>query len=189
MHGAIHVCPSITSLYLLISVRPQFFRRLFSHPTAIFFERGIACLKSKRMASLSIEKAEGHSFSGIAFALTDCDDPMSLLSREEEFGFEVVDFSYLDGSGVSAKGLVCTSSTDEVYLQRWGEERFAKRYTEPFGINSIWDDWNTKDSGILPCCIYLRHVYLAAKSAGPEMLNSLLDETFLADRLYHLHAT
>ena len=47
------------------SVKVNGYRRIFSHPTAIFFERGIADLQSKKMASLSIEKAEGFSFMGI----------------------------------------------------------------------------------------------------------------------------
>jgi hypothetical protein len=56
-----------------------------------------------------------------------------------------------------------------------------ERY-KSFGITSIWD-WNTPDSGILPCSVYLRHIYLACSSAGEEMLNSFLDETYLADRV------
>lgn len=64
-------------------VRVEGYRRVFSHPTAIFFERGIACLESKQMASLSIEKAPGHAFSGTAFNLSDMEDPMALLAREE----------------------------------------------------------------------------------------------------------
>ena len=37
-------------------VRVDGYRRVFTHPTAIFFERGIADKESKRMASLSIER-------------------------------------------------------------------------------------------------------------------------------------
>ena len=163
-------------------VRVEGYRRVFTHPTAIFFERGIADLDSKRMASLSIEKAPGHSFSGCAFVIDSNEDPESLLEREEEFGFEIVNFTSLDDSGKDqGEGIICTSSKDEVYFQRWGEERFKSRYG-PHGITSIWNDWNVPDSGILPCSVYLRHVYLAAQKAGDHMLNSLLDETYLVDR-------
>lgn len=128
---------------------------------------------------------------GVAFHLNGGEDASSLLSREEEFGFDVVEFEHkeydiesptmADSSALkSNQGIVCTSSSDEVYLQRWGAERFRQRYA-PHGIHSIWE-WNHKDSGILPCSVYLRHVYLAAQSAGPEVLQSLLDETFLVDR-------
>ena len=72
------------------SVRVEGYRRVFTHPTAIFFERGIADLASKRMASLSIEKCDGHSFIGTVFCLHEGEDANSLLSREEEFGFEIV---------------------------------------------------------------------------------------------------
>ena len=163
-------------------VRIEGYRRVFTHPTAIFFERGIADLPSKRMASLSIEKAPGHSFSGCAFIIDSNEDPESLLEREEEFGFEIVDFISLEsGSNDRGEGIICTSSSDEVYFQRWGEERFKTRYG-PHGITSIWNDWNVPDSGILPCSVYLRHVYLAAQKAGDHMLDSLLDETYLVDR-------
>ena len=164
-------------------VRVEGYRRVFTHPTAIFFERGIADLSSKRMASLSIEKAPGHSFCGCAFVIDSNEDPESLLEREEEFGFEIVKFSSLleANSDGGEEGIICTSSRDEIYYQRWGEERFKTRYG-PHGITSIWDDWNVPGSGILPCSVYLRHVYLAAQKAGEHMLDSLLDETYLVDR-------
>ena len=69
-----------------------------------------------------------------------------------------------------------------MYLDRWGERRFRERYA-PHGITSIWDEWNQPASGILPSSVYLRHVYLAAQSAGEATLRSLLDETFLVDRI------
>ena len=116
--------------------------------------------------------------SGTAFSLFDGIDAESLLSREEEFGFEIIDYIDLDGG--FGRGIACTSSSDDVYMKRWGLERFQARYS-PHGIETIWG-WNHEASGILPCSIYLRHVYLAAKSMGPEMLKSLLDETYLVDR-------
>jgi hypothetical protein len=138
------------------------------------------------MASLSIEPAEGHSFCGTAFSLHEGEDALSLLQREEEFGFAVVHFEDLNKSngedGITGTGIVCTSSTDAVYLERWGRSKFCDRYG-PHGIDSIWDKWNRPDSGILPCSVYLRHVYLAAQAAGEEMLRSFLDETFLVDRV------
>jgi hypothetical protein len=137
---------------------------------------------------LSVEPADGFSFCGTAFSLHEGVDASSLLTREEEFGFEVVEFEELGGigggTGISAgtgTGIVCTSSTDAIYFARWGKSKFSQRYS-PHGIFSIWDDWNRPDSGILPCSVYLRHVYLAAQNAGEEMLRSLLDETFLVDR-------
>jgi hypothetical protein len=104
-----------------------------------------------------------------------------LLAREEEFGFAVVNFEELCGAGGIGTGIVCTSCTDDIYFARWGKSKFSQRYG-PHGIFSIWDDWNRPDSGILPCSVYLRHVYLAAQNAGEVMLRSLLDETFLVDR-------
>jgi hypothetical protein len=42
------------------------------------------------------------------------------------------------------------------------------------------DIWGYSD--ILPCRVYLRHCYLAAKSLGTEAEASFLDGTVLADR-------
>jgi hypothetical protein len=133
------------------------------------------------MASLSVERAEGFSFYGTAFDLHEGEDASSLLQREEEFGFAVVPFQNLD-SGLLEEGIVCTSSTDSVYIERWGSEKLKARYG-PHGIESIWDDWNREESGILPCSVYLRHVYLAAKASGTDVFNSLLQDTYLVDRV------
>ena len=59
-----------------------------------------------------------------------------------------------------------------------GQEKFAKNYSQ-YGIDTIWG-WG-KDSGILPCRVYLRHCVLAAEKQG--QLDSFLDETYLADRV------
>jgi hypothetical protein len=166
-------------------VRVHGYRRVFSHPAAIFFERGIADLSTKRIASLSIEKASGGSFIGTAFEVSNKEGPDMFIKREEEFGFELIDFEPIhfsdSNNSNSLTGLACVASNDETYISRWGMERFIQRYVSE-GINSIWG-WNHPDSEILPCSIYLRHVYLACQSAGEDVLSSFLDQTYLVDRV------
>eukprot|EP00536_Pseudo-nitzschia_multiseries_P015018 jgi/Psemu1/216628/e_gw1.805.10.1 len=117
----------------------------------------------------------------------------AFLEREEEF--DIVDVPYVEfaeannnNSGdndepvVAAAtkfGTLCTRFTDQGYVERWGKSRFDENFAK-YGIDTIWG-WEA-DSGLLPCRVYLRHCYLAAKSMGPICLDSFLDETFLVDR-------
>jgi hypothetical protein len=80
---------------------------------------------------------------------------------------------------LAGTGLLCTRSTDEEYIVRWGQDHFEAQFGK-FGIDTIWN-WPL-DSGIRPCGIYLRHCYLAAKAHGEPCLSSFLDETYLVDR-------
>ena len=160
------------------------YRRVFRHPTSLFFQRGIANHETKEMASLSAERAEECSFVCTVFEVPN-DDMMedgipsaAFLEREEEF--EIIPVPYVElKDGSSAMGILCAASTDDEYLKRWGQERFDEYYGQ-YGISTIWG-WPT-DSGLRPCPIYLRHCVLAAKSFGQVCFNSFLDETYLVDR-------
>jgi len=115
----------------------------------------------------------------------------AFLEREEEFDIIEAPYFELDeddgGDGTAPnnskqtmkKGILCTRSTDETYLAKWGSDRFDEHYRK-YGIDTIWG-WK-EDSGLRPCAVYLRHCYLAAKSMGEVCYNSFLDETFLVDR-------
>lgn len=164
------------------------YRRVFGHPAYIFFKRGIANKDTLEMSSLSAEYCEGHPGFICSIFEVPNDDMMAdgvpspaFLEREEEFNIVEVPYFELgdDGQGQPKKAILCTSSTDKEYVSRWGRERFDKQFVH-YGINTIWG-WKP-DSGLLPCQVYLRHCYLAAKSMGDECFNSFLDETFLVDR-------
>ena len=169
------------------------YRRVFGHPTSIFFQRGIADLETKQMSSLSAEFSENNKgFVASVFEIPNDDNVMkdgvpslAFLEREEEFDFLLVPYEELDGGDSvhggeqSKKGILCARSTDATYLDRWDQARFDDHFTR-YGIDSIWN-W-TPDSGLRPCAVYLRHCYLAAKNAGNVCLDSFLDETFLVDR-------
>eukprot|EP00537_Pseudo-nitzschia_pungens_P011967 CAMPEP_0172388528 /NCGR_PEP_ID=MMETSP1061-20121228/5611_1 /TAXON_ID=37318 /ORGANISM="Pseudo-nitzschia pungens, Strain cf. pungens" /LENGTH=286 /DNA_ID=CAMNT_0013118443 /DNA_START=114 /DNA_END=974 /DNA_ORIENTATION=- len=126
----------------------------------------------------------------------------AFLEREEEFDIVEVPFvEFSDSNGKTGDndeptaaaataaaaaaatatklGTLCTRFTDQGYLERWGKSRFDEKISR-YGIDTIWG-WEA-DSGLLPCRVYLRHCYLAAKSMGPSCLDSFLDETFLVDR-------
>ena len=171
------------------------YRRVFGHPTSIFFQRGIAKPETKEMSSLSAEHAPGYPGFICSVFETPNKDMMNdgvpseaFLLREEEFGIIMVpyeDHNTNNGKGSSEdgghpkQGILCTVSTDEEYLRRWGRERFEEHFVK-YGISQIWG-W-AKDSGLKPCPVYLRHCYLAAKSMGDDCFNSFLDDTFLVDR-------
>jgi hypothetical protein len=85
----------------------------------------------------------------------------------------------VDDDGFQSEGLMCTRSTDETYIAKWGYPQYRDK-TYGYSLPSIWG-WD-EDSGILPCAVYLRHCVLAAGKQGPDVLDSFLDGTFLADR-------
>jgi len=163
------------------------YRRVFGHPASIFFQRGIANFQTNEISSLSAEPCRGHpGFVCSVFEvpskemMNDGVPSQAFLEREEEFNITTgVTYHSLDDLTVTGTGVLCTSSDDDTYLSRWGEDHFNKQYNQ-YGVNTIWG-WTT-DSGLRPCAVYLRHCYLAAKSMGDECFNSFLDETFLVDR-------
>ena len=162
------------------------YRRVFGHPASIFMQRGIGNLETKELSSLSAEYAEGHPGFICSIFEVPNDDMMenglpseAFLEREEEFNIIEVPYKDFYDADSSKKAVLCTSSSDEAYFSRWGEDRFEKNYRQ-YGIETIWG-WK-RDSGLRPCAVYLRHCYLAAKSMGDECFNSFLDETFLVDR-------
>lgn len=161
------------------------YRRVFGHPASIFFQRGIANLETKEMSSLTAEYAgEGSSFICSIFEVPNKDmmedgvPSEAFLEREEEFDIVTVPYVELK-DGNSGVGILCTASTDDAYLKKWGQKRFEQHYGQ-YGVATIWG-W-AKDSGLRPCPLYLRHCVLAARSMGDECYNSFLDDTFLVDR-------
>jgi hypothetical protein len=176
------------------------YRRVFAHPASIFFQRGIADLASLQMSSLSVEYDEGNSGFIVSVFEVPNDGMMeggipsqAFLEREEEFNIVRVPYEVLTNKTAllseptsstrqssSRLGIICTRSTDQAYLDRWGKDRFDTYYRK-YGVETIWG--YGRDSGLRPCAVYLRHCYLAATSMGQECLDSFLDQTFLVDRV------
>ena len=72
--------------------------------------------------------------------------------------------------------MVCGINTDEHYkATRCPPDLWEQMYGR-FGLTRVWG------GDVLPCRVYLRHCYLAAKAWGGEVLDSFLDETVLVDR-------
>ena len=161
------------------------------HPAAIFFERGIANLETLEMSSLCAEPAPDDVPGGFVACVFDVDQPTdeemaAFRLREEEFDLVEARFTELDAVEGSEPrtgvGLLCAASTDEAYVQQWGQEAFDQKYRK-LGLDTIWG-WGT-DSGIRPCPVYLRHCVLATSKQGVDQraTESFLDETFLVDRV------
>lgn len=183
--------PDLTSFRL---GRVHNYRRVFGHPASIFFERDIANVETKEMSSLCAEYCPGASIICSVFEVDNEDGKFlegderelvpSMAFREREEEFEIIpNVAFLDLNSPSysgtSSGILCTRSTDESYIQRWGEERFKTKYKK-YGIDTIWG-WEN-DSGLRPCGPYLRHCVLAATKLGKECLDSFLDDTVLVDR-------
>ena len=186
--SAAHTCPGVKNFRL---ARCRGWRRVFGHPAAVFFERGIARPETKEISSLSAEPVEGTS----GFVVATFDVPTSelpaLLEREEEYNFVEIPFyktlvsdAAAGDDGELGRGWMCTRSTDEEVLNVRGHRaKYSEFLTPHFDKVSIWDEWGT-DSGILPCPVYLRHCLLASRRDDvlKEATDSFINETFLADR-------
>lgn len=106
----------------------------------------------------------------------------AFLEREEEFDIQQVPYIELDSKtyGTDPKlGILCLRSSDDKYIQQWGQERFEQKF-QKWGLSTIWN-WPL-DSNIRPCATYLRHCVLAAKGMGGVCYDSFLDDTYLVDR-------
>ena len=145
------------------------------------------------MASLSVEYVSD-DYPGFLAAAFDvpADELMpdgipsrAFLEREEEFDIVTVPYLSVDTIDTQQQllsndeskqhGIICQRGSDELYIQRWGKERFQEYYGQ-YGIETIWN-WT---EGLRPCAVYLRHCYLSAEKLG--CLDSFLDETYLVDR-------
>ena len=172
-------CPNLRNFQL---ARVKHFRRVFAHPAAVFFERGIARPETLEVSSLSTEPCAGATFVVAAFEVPRAEVP-GLLAREEEFDFVRIPFFDLATDAPLGTGFMCTRSTDE---EAFGARGLRPKYEALLGPHfptvSIWS-WGP-DSGILPCPVYCRHCVLAASAPTvPKVAtDSFLDETFLADR-------
>jgi hypothetical protein len=173
--------PNLTNFRL---GRVNNYRRVFGHPTSIFFRRGIANKETLEMSSLAVEPADGHSFLASVFQVPKAEmmegsEPgRAFLEREEEFDIVRAPFVFVD-SNMESTGIICTRSTDEEFVRKWGQGRFDEHYRK-YGIKSIWT-WQP-DSGLRPCGVYLRHCVLASMSLGRDCYDSFLDDTYLVDR-------
>jgi hypothetical protein len=168
------LCPS--------AARVKGYRRVFRHPAAIFFERGIANMETQEISSLCAEPADLDSTFVVAVFDVPQPTPAEMAAfrrREEEFDLVDAPFEELD-SGVKGSGLLCCASTDAAFVAQWGQQTFDRKY-RAHGLETIWN----YSGDILPCAVYLRHCVLAVSKEGtdPRALASFLDETFLADRI------
>jgi hypothetical protein len=177
--------PNLTNFRL---GRVSNFRRVFSHPSSGFFRHGIANLETLEIAAFSAEDCKGLPGFIVSVFEIPIDNrydslldgvPRTLLQREASYDIVEVPFEDSRNSGGTSHALMCVRSTDAIFIEKWGQERFDKSFRH-YGIETIWG-WS-KDSGIRPCPVYLRHCYLAAKSMGDICLNSFLDESYLIDR-------
>merc|ERR1712224_1190501 len=176
MGSARSTCPNLANFRIC---RVQGWRRVFQHPAAIFFERGIARPDTCEIASLSAEPADADSGFVVAAFEIPSSEVGGLLEREVEFDFAEVPI-HLESGASCGSGYMCCKSTDLECLDGRGlREKYASH-----GLTSIWDEWGRPDSGIKPCPVYCRHCVLATQREGvpKAAYNSFLDETFLVDR-------
>mmetsp|Transcript_20168 Transcript_20168/g.49420 ORF Transcript_20168/g.49420 Transcript_20168/m.49420 type:complete len:218 (-) Transcript_20168:155-808(-) len=152
------------------------YRRVFCHASPLFLTRGVADLSSREMAALSVEAVESKQCELLVTVFeVDEEEMPAFYIREEEFDF-VEDVELKDLDGTSLVATICVKSSDDIYRRKLGSAaKWAEKVTQ-YGLDAIWTD------EVLPCRIYLKHCWLAAKGHGPDVLDSFLDHTFLSDR-------
>ncbi len=151
-------------------------RRVFAHPHLFLLGENIVDYPSTlKIASLSAEPAPSDvSFVAAAFEV-DLDDSQreAFLRREPEYKIDTTPFYAIDdndGFEVIGEGVICLASKDtDIDLSK-----------KPASMESVWD-WS-RDSGLLPFSMYLRHCLLATEKAGGAAYESFLNDTYLVDR-------
>mmetsp|Transcript_16380 Transcript_16380/g.40379 ORF Transcript_16380/g.40379 Transcript_16380/m.40379 type:complete len:184 (+) Transcript_16380:209-760(+) len=128
-------------------------KRVFAHPAAIFFERGIARMETREIASLSIEPCEGEEFYVALFEISDNEMP-TFYAREEEFKFVTVSVEE-EEKGLFTEAIACARGTDELFIERWGQDTFHQKYKKN-GIESIWNF----EGKILPCRVTTKLLFI-----------------------------
>ena len=140
------------------------FRRVFAHPADIFFQRGIANFATKEMSSLSVETCDGAACIVSVFEVPAADmmengiPSRAFLEREAEFDIVKVpyyefltqdkDNTQQQQAQEARQGIVCQRSTDEAYIQRWGQDHFDQNYLQNNHLNVMLhfvDDINDFD--------------------------------------------
>ena len=99
----------------------------------------------------------------------------------------------MDGGREPGKAVICCRWNDEdyrrtrcppdVFQQKFGRHGIEKVYrSDNLRSDTYLNDTLSRDD-ILPCRVYLRHCYLAAKNLiSPVALDNFLDNSFLGDR-------
>ena len=118
-----------------------------------------------------------------------CFAKLRFLEREEEFNIITIPFEEINDINELCRtksqtsdgkvGILCSCSSDEEYILRWGQERFNEHYGK-YNITTIWN-WSPS-SELRPCATYLGHRVLSARNMGDKCYNSFLDDTYLVDR-------
>lgn len=152
-------------------------RRVFAHPHLFLLGENIVDYPNTlKIASLSAEPAPTDvSFVAAAFEVV-LDDPQreAFLRREPEYKIDTTPFYAIDsgdeGSEALGEGVICLASKDsDIDLSK-----------KPADMESVWG-WS-RDSGLLPFSMYLRHCLLAVEKAGGPAYESFLQDTYLVDR-------
>ena len=136
-------------------VRLDGFRRLFRHPAAIFFERGIANLEAKTISSLCAERADNSvGFTAVAFDVKPADvDLPAFFLREEEFSLEFVPFREISaGENTSSNptGLMCLLLR-QGFQRKMGAGCFDRKYRA--WLDTIWG-WTRVQAYCPAACTY-----------------------------------
>ena len=184
-------------------VKIQGYRRVFRHPhlfllkqDGVFDDHDLT--ETLELASLSAEKVEDGdaecSFIAAAFdvpTLTD-EERRAFVAREPEYYITKVEYYDINDDEICLgdNGIICLASTDENLskdLLQIVSETAAKAGEKAEASSSFQNTvWNwTKDSGLLPARIYLRHCLLSVEKTmaeNPIAYESFLKDTYLIDR-------
>jgi hypothetical protein len=170
-------------------VRVKGLRRVFGHPHLFFLRENLLDPQTTlRLASLAAEPVDDDDDTDYSFVVAAFDVQLDdtqreqFIAREPEYKITSVPYYELlrdkdeEEPAAAGMGVICIQSRDEdlpfdippVLLERGG----------------VWH-W-TRDSGLLPSDVYLRHCLLAVQKNGNGSCNpaevSFLHDTYLADR-------
>ena len=158
---------------------------MFGHAAPFFFSVDIeGDVENCEFACLSAESCPDASFVAAAFDVVMSErDWRAFRGRERLYEIVEVPYYSIEDGSEAGMGIMCTSSTDEQYIARWGRYDYETKISICGGVvTQIWG-W-PRESKLRPCRVYLRHCVLSAQKAPLRcVLQSFLDDTFLVDRV------
>lgn len=153
--------------------------RIFNKVGVVFFSRHGALSTSLEIASCATRRSSAND--AMLCTQFECTEQAFEALYEREHRFEWIEVETCDqkgqrGVGMMGRGMMCTESSDAYYRQqKCADQTEYQQRVGQFYSGVLWRD------DILPFPRYLAFCLQAAQSQGPEVLDSFLDDSFLAD--------
>lgn len=161
--------PGLTN-YRLVTVSG--YRRIFNKTGLVFIAKFGASPDDRALSSCATRHDGVTNLICCAFDIPTEEFP---ALDEREHRYEWTDVTFVDRSGASGRGRMCTESTDEAYRAKCGSDEEYERRVGRHYRGQIWRN------DLLPYPMYLDFCLHAASGHGAHVFENFLDTSYLAD--------